>query len=103
VHRRQLVITARCSTTVVRCTGYATATLRTRKAGVVTASYARVATRHAYRTTARQRVVTLRITVKTAAYRRVRRAAVRKVVLALAATRPVEGTSRVTLALPRPS
>jgi hypothetical protein len=102
MHRKQLVITARCSTTVVRCTGYATATLRTRKAGVVTAAYARVATRHAYRTTTRKRVVTIRITVKTAAYQRVRHAAVRRVVLALRATRPVVGTSRVTLALPKP-
>jgi hypothetical protein len=52
----------------------------------VTASYARVATRHAYRTTSAKRVVTLRITLKTAAYARVRRAAVRRVVLALQAT-----------------
>jgi hypothetical protein len=68
----------------------------------VTASYARVATRQAYRTTAARRVVTLRITVKTAAYQRVRRAAVRRVVLALRATRPVAGTSRIAVALPRP-
>jgi hypothetical protein len=102
VHKRQLVITARCSTTVVRCTGYATATIRTRKAGVVTASYARVATRHAYRTTSSHRVVTLRITVKTAALARVRRASVRKVVLVVRATRPAAASSRVTLALARP-
>lgn len=102
VHKRQLVLTARCSTTVVRCTGHATATLRTRKAGVVPASYARVATSRAYRTTSSHRVVTLRITLKTAAYARVRRAAVRKVVLALRATRPAAGTSRVTLKLARP-
>ncbi len=69
---------------------------------MVTASYARVATRHAYRTTSSKRVVTLRITVKTAAYQRVRRAAVRRVVLALRATRPLAGTSRSSVMLPRP-
>lgn len=69
----------------------------------MTASYARVATRHAYRTTASKRVVTLRITVKTAAYQRVRRAAVRRVVLALRATRPLAGTSRISVGAAAPA
>ncbi|HEY6759688.1 MAG TPA: hypothetical protein VI318_09365 [Baekduia sp.] len=100
-HRHQLVLTATCRTTVVRCTGYVTATLRTRRAGVATATFARVASRRAYRTTTAKRRVTVRVNLNSAAYARVRRASVRKAVLTVAATRPAKATSKVTVALPR--
>jgi putative glycosyl hydrolase len=101
-HRRQLVLKATCPTTVVRCTGHVTATLRTRRAGVASATFARVASRRAYRTTAAKRTVTVRVAVDLAAWRRVRRASVRRVVLTVAATRPATATTKVTVALARP-
>jgi hypothetical protein len=76
--------------------------LRTRRAGVAAATLARVASRRAYRTTAARRTVVVRVTVNSAAYRRVRRASVRKVVLTVAATRPSKATAKVTVGVPRP-
>lgn len=101
-HRRQVVLTATCRTTVVRCTGKVTATLRTRAAGAARAAFARVASRKAYATTAKRRVVSVRITLSSRAFARARRAPTRRLVLAVAATRPVPAASRVTVTLTRP-
>jgi hypothetical protein len=102
-HRRELVLTATCRTTVVRCTGSVTATLRTRKAGVTRAVFARVASRRAYRTTTTKRAVTVRITVSAAAWQRARQATSRKVALTVAATRPARAASKVSATLARPA
>ncbi|MCW2992604.1 MAG: hypothetical protein JWQ18_99, partial [Conexibacter sp.] len=69
-HARQLVLEASCPTTVVRCAGTVTVTLRTRAAGAARASFARVASRRGYATTSARRSVTMRITLSRKAWRR---------------------------------
>ncbi|WP_445148829.1 glycosyl hydrolase [Baekduia sp. Peel2402] len=101
-HKRQVVLTATCRTTVVRCTGMVTATLRTRAAGVAQATFARVASKKAYATTSKKRVVSVRITLTSRAFARASRAPTRRVVLTVAATRPSKATSKVTVTLARP-
>jgi hypothetical protein len=101
-HARQVVLKATCRTTVVRCTGKVTATLRTRAASAAKATFARVASRRAYVTTSRRRMVTVRITMSRKAYRAARRAPTRRLVLAVAATRPAKASSRATVSLARP-
>lgn|GEM_PF-377520 len=102
-HPRQLVLKAACPTTVVRCTGTVSATLRTRAAGAARATFARVATRRRYATTSAQRAVTIRIALSRKAWRRARAAPTRRLVLAIAATRPTRASARKAVALVRPS
>jgi hypothetical protein len=102
-HPRQLVLTGTCSTTVVRCTGSTTATLRTRLGGAVRATFARVATRRAYATTSTKRTVTLRISLSRKAWHAARAAPTRRLVLVIAAARPAKTTAKTTLKLARPS
>jgi hypothetical protein len=102
LHRRQLVLKGTCRTTVVRCTGWITATLRTRATGAARASFARIASRRRYATTSARRTVMLRITLSSRAFRRARDAPTRRVVLAIAATRPAKATSRTVLRAARP-
>jgi hypothetical protein len=80
-----------------------TGTLRSRRTGVPTATFARVATHRACRTASTQRTVAVRVAVNLAAWRRVQAAAVRKVVLSVAATRPAKTTTKVTVSLRRPA
>jgi hypothetical protein len=101
-HRRQVVLTARCRTTVVRCAGKVTATLRTRLGGAASATFARVASRRGYATTTARRTASVRITLSAKAYRRARRAPTRRLVLAVAATRPSAAASKATVSLARP-
>ena len=99
---RQVVLRATCPTTVVRCAGRVSATLRTRLGSVASATFARVASRRAYATTSVKRTILVRITLSAKAYRRARRAPTRRLVLAVAATRPSAATSKVTVSLARP-
>jgi hypothetical protein len=101
-HRRQLVLKATCRTTVVRCTGSITATLRTRAPGAARATFARVAGRRAYATTRAKRAATLRITLSRKAWRAARAAPTRRIVLTIAATRPSKATTKATVKLVRP-
>lgn len=101
-HRRQVVLTARCRTTVVRCAGKVTATLRTRVGAAASATFARVASRRGYATTTAKRTAAVRIALSAKAYRRARRAPTRRLVLAVAATRPSAAASKVTVSLARP-
>jgi hypothetical protein len=101
-HPRQLVLTGTCRTTVVRCTGSITATVRTRAGGAARATFARVATRRAYATTSAKRTVTLRISLSSKAWHAARAAPTRRLVLAIAATRPASSTAKTVLKLARP-
>jgi hypothetical protein len=101
-HARQVVLRATCRTTVVRCTGTVAATLRTQVASAAKATFARVATRRAYATTTRRRTATIRITLSRKAYRAARRAPTRRLVLAMAATRPSKAAIKATVSLARP-
>lgn len=100
--KRQVVLTATCRTTVVRCAGRVTATLRTRATGAATATFARVASRKAYATTSKKRVVSVRITLSSRAFARAKRAPTRRLALTVAATRPSKATAKVTVTLTRP-
>jgi hypothetical protein len=99
---RQVVLRATCPTTVVRCAGRVSATLRTRLGSAARATFARVASRRAYATTSAKRTVVVRIALSAKAYRRARRAPTRRLVLAVAAARPSAATSKVTVSLARP-
>jgi hypothetical protein len=100
--RRQVVLRATCRTTVVRCVGKVTATLRTRLESAASATFARVASRRAYATTTAKRTVSVRITLSPKAYQRARAAPTRRLVLTVAATRPSAATSKATVSLARP-
>jgi hypothetical protein len=101
-HRRRVVLTARCRTTVVRCAGKVTATLRTRPGAAASATFARVATRRGYATTTAKRTASVRITLSAKAYRRARGAPTRRLVLTVVATKPSAATVRTTVSLARP-
>jgi hypothetical protein len=99
---RQVVLRATCRTTVVRCAGRVSATLRTRLGSAASATFARVASRRAYATTSAKHTISVRIALSAKAYRRARRAPTRRLVLAVAATKPSAATSKVTVSLARP-
>jgi hypothetical protein len=99
---RAVVLEATCRTTVVRCAGEVTATLRRRPASATKATFARLASKRSFATTTKRRTGTVRISLSRTAYRRAVRAPARRVVLAVAATRPAKAATKVTVRLARP-